>query len=324
MRLVRVELVRLLSRRAVALLLLAATLLVALVAFETVWRTRPPSVQELAEARLLAHQETLDAGYRRDFADCRRSPDDYFGRPAGAAACTRAIVPTTSSFLDRGALSVDWARAGSGLTVVVLVSAVMIGVGATYAGADWASGSMARQLLAVPQRRRVWTAKALAVLVGCAAASAILLAAFWLALGLVARARGLEPTTQVEALVAASAGRGVLFAALAGLGAFAVTMLTRSSLVTVALLFAGTVGGEVALTVLPLRHPALWGVTSNAFAWLRDGVQQYDGGLACRTAPALCDPHYTVSLVHGGVYLGVLLLLAAAVSLLSFHARDVE
>lgn len=324
MRGLRVELSRLFTRRAVAVLLLAATVLVALVAGLTLWQTRPVSNQELAQARGLVHAETTGADYRHDLAECRSSPVDYLGRGSVAADCARTLTPTTASFLDRSRLSLDRARTGSGLSAAVVVAALMIAVGATSAGADWSSGSMARQLLARPGRRRMWVTKAVAVGVGCAAASAVLLAAFWLVLGLVARARGLEPTTLVEARVAASAGRGVVFAALAGLGAYAVAMLCRRSLLTVALLFAATVGGEVVLSVAPLRHAAAWGVPANMFAWLRDGVAQYDGSLACRTAPSLCQPHYTVSLAHGAAYLGVLLLLALAVSLLSFRVRDVQ
>ncbi len=43
-------------------------------------------------------------------------------------------------------------------------------VGATFGGADWASGSMSNQLLFVPRRLRVWTAKAVAVVLGATVA----------------------------------------------------------------------------------------------------------------------------------------------------------
>ena len=45
------------------------------------------------------------------------------------------------------------------------------------------------------------------------------------------------------------------------------------------------------------------------------GSSAFDGG---------CDPSYVLALEHGAAYLGVLLLLAVGVSLLSFTRRDIS
>ena len=100
-------------------------------------------------------------------------------------------------------------------------------------------------------------------------------------------------------------------------------MLLRSTVASLALLFAYAAGGEALLALAPLDRSGTWSPTNNLFAWVRNGVQVYDPSVLCRPGGAACDQQYTVSLVHGAVYLGVLLLVALAVSVASFRRRDI-
>jgi hypothetical protein len=323
MRLVRVELSRLRSRRAVALLLVAAALLTALIAGATLWNTRPVTPSELGSARAQVAAQLSSPEFARELKSCRTDPEQYLGPDADASGCKQALTPLPESYLDRSPLSLEQQRDSSGQAVVVILVALMIIIGATYAGADWATGSMSNQMLFEPRRVRVWRAKAVAVLVGCTVAAAVLLVAFWLALYLVAEARGIPTGAVVQAQIRGMVLRSVVLAGLAGLGGYALTMLLRSTVASLALLFAYAAGGEALLALAPLDRSGTWSLTNNLFAWVRNGVQVYDPSVLCRPGWAACDQQYTVSLVHGAVYLGVLLLVALIVSVASFRRRDI-
>jgi ABC-2 type transport system permease protein len=322
MRLLRVELSRLTARRAVVLLVLLAALLTALVATTTILDSRPVTPEELATARAEAAAQRDSPDLEDQLSACREGPEDYFGPGATAADCD-PLVPTAESFLPRRPLALDDVRRQAGTAVVVLLGAAMIIVGTTYAGADWATGSMSNQLLFEPRRLRVWLAKAVAVTLGCAAVTAALLGGFWLAIFLVAGARDVAAPDEVRAAIGWLAARGVVLGALTGLGGYALTMLLRSTVGTLASLFGYTAGGEALLALAPLDRPGRWSLATNVSAWISDGARVFDDNVVCRPGQAVCDQEYVVSLDHAAAYLGVLLALALVASALSFHRRDV-
>ncbi len=59
------------------------------------------------------------------------------------------------------------------------------------------------------------------------------------------------------------------------------------------------------------------------FAWVQDGVRVFDQDVGCPPGGAVCDQTYTVSLLHGAAYLGVLLVAALLLSALAFRRRDI-
>jgi ABC-2 type transport system permease protein len=323
MRLIAVEISRYFSRRAVVLLLVAAALLTALVAGTTIWNTRPVSGNDLADARAQVQQQTDSPEYKQDLANCESDPQSFFGPGADAADCRSELTPTPESYLGRSTLSLDDERQAGGTGVVVLITLLMVIVGATFAGADWSSGSMSNQMLFEPRRGRVWVAKAVAVTAGCAATALVLLVGYWLSLLSVADSRGIETSGGVEQAVSWMAGRGVLLAALAGLGGYALTMLLRSTVAALAVVFVLVVVGEVVLALSPFDKSELWSPSNNAFAWLQDGVRVFDQNVGCAPGQSPCSPAYTVSLLHGAAYLAVLLLATIVVSTLAFRRRDI-
>lgn len=322
MRLVRVELTRFFSRRAVVLLLVATALIGAFLAGTTIWNTRPVTAQELATAQAQAKEQATEQDTATEIATCRLDPEQYFGPGSVADDCAQ-LAPTVEAFLGRSPLSLGDELTQAGLGLPVLVAVLMLLCGATFAGADWATGSMSNQVLFVPRRLRVWTAKGVAVTLGSLLAAAVVVVGFWLALYVVAEQRGRPTSAAVLHDVALQAGRGVLLAALAGLGGYALAMLLRSTVATVGVLFVYVAGGEALLAVLPLHRSALWSPSNNLFAWLRDGVSVFDGSVVCTPGPAPCDQQTTISLLHGAAYLAVLLLVAVIASVASFRRRDI-
>jgi ABC-2 type transport system permease protein len=322
-RLVRVELTRFFSRRAVVLLLVAAALLTALVAGAAIWDSRPVSGDDLASARAQVQQQLASPEYKKDLANCVSDPTGFFGPGADAAECARELAPTPESYLGREALSLAGERGEGGIAVIVVITVLMIIVGATFAGADWSSGSMSNQVIFEPRRTRVWVAKAAAVTLASVAAAAVLLVAFWLSLFAVAHSRDLTTSGAVAHQIWWMVGRGVALAALAALGGYALTMLLRSTVATLALLFAYAAVGEAVLALSPVDRSGLWSLSNNVFAWIQDGVRVFDDSIVCSPGRAVCSQHYTISLLHGAAYLGMLLVVTLAVSALAFRRRDI-
>jgi hypothetical protein len=324
MRLLRVELARLFSRRAVVLLLLAAAVLTALIAGTTIWNTRPVSASDLAAARAQVEQQVSSPEFQQDLKTCRDDPEDFFGPGTTSADCDANLVPRAQDYLNRATLDLGRVLRNNGIAVIVVVSALMILVGTTYAGADWATGSMSNQLLFEPRRLRVWTAKAVAALLGCTVAAAVLLVGFWVALYLAADARGISTGAAAQEQIRWMSARGVALAGLGGLGGYALTMLVRHTVGTLALLFVYAAGGEALLALAPVEESARFSLSNNVFAWIRDGVRVYDASVVCSPTQSMdCDQRLTITLAHGATYLGVLLLVTLVVSALLFRRRDV-
>jgi len=322
MRLLGVELSRFRSRRAIALILVAAALLTALVAVTTIWETRPISAADRASAEAMAASEADRPFHKRELARCERNPERMFGPGATAEQCLE-LVPQPEWFLGRPTLSLEENNESTGIAIIVLITALSVVIGTTFAGADWASGSLSNQLLFEPRRSRVWLAKAGAVLAGTLAATTVILAAFWVTLYLVAESRGIPTGATVQEAIRETAGRGILLAAGAGLGAYALTMLLRHTVGALAVLFAYAVGGEILISVLPFEGSGRWSLGNNVFAWLQDGYDYYDPTLPCSPGTSYCEQVAHLSLGQSATFLAVLLVLGAAASVVLFRRRDI-
>ena len=323
MRLLLVELDRLWSRRAVVLLILAAVLLTALLAATAVWDTRPVSADERAAAQIQAANATADPLFKKDLAQCREEPTSFLGSEAVPDDCDQVLTPRPEDFLSRATLDLGKVVENRGIAVILLVTALLIIAGATFAGGDWATGSMSNQLLFRPRRPGMWLAKAGAVVLSALVVSAVVVAGFWLTLYLVAESRGITTPGAVLHDIRWTAGRGVVLAAAGALGGYAVTMLLRSTVGTLALLFAYAVVGEALVATLPVDRASRWSLSNNVFAWIDDGTTVFDPDLVCPPGQGGCIQSYVLGIGHGAGYLGALLLLAVVVSLVAFRRRDV-
>lgn len=323
MRLLLVELSRFRSRRAIALMLLAAAILTAVLAATTIWETRPVSAQDLANAQALADREAQQPWVRRDLRRCERNPERFAGQAAAVEDCEQMIVPQPEWFMQRSSLSLAEVQGETGIAVVMIVSALMIIVGTTFAGADWASGSMSNQILFEPRRPKVWLAKGAAVFLATLVTAAVIVAAFWTTLYLVAESRGISTGATIQENLRWVAGRGVLLAALGAMGGYALTMLVRHTVGTLAVMFAYAVGGEALIASLPMAGAGRWSLANNVFAWLYDGHEYYDSSLPCSPQGAMCDQMASLTQADGVTYLGPLLLVVVLLSAFFFRRRDI-
>jgi hypothetical protein len=321
MRLVLVELNRFRLRRAVALMLLAAALLTALIAATTLWDTRPLAAADVARAERLAAEEAASPMFQKELARCERRPQEYLGPQATPEQCSESMMPRADWYLDRPQLALDRVSQDAGVGALMLVAALMVVIGTTFAGADWATGSLSNQLLFEPRRSRVWLAKGAAVLLGTLVASTVIMTGFWAAMFVAAEMRDISTGATVQEEIRWMVGRGVLLAALGATGAYALTMLLRHTVGTIAVLFAYAVGGTAIIAALPITGVGRWSVGNNVLAWLNDGYEYYDQTLPC--GPRSCDQVIQMTLGQGASYLGVVLALVALASVIVFRRRDV-
>ncbi|WP_182526554.1 hypothetical protein [Nocardioides dongkuii] len=314
--LLRVELTRLRWRRAVLLLLVGAVVVPAVLAAVTAFNTRPVSDGEMATAR---------ENGAREIRRCERNP----GRLGveSAELCEDTVI---GWYTAREPLSLGNEREfGSGMTVVTVLVLLMMLLGTTFVGHDWSSGSMSNQLLFEPRRSRVWAAKALVVTGVAFLVTAVVSTAYWLVLGVVARSRDLPPGPGVLRDSIEYGLRGALVAAAAALAGYALTMLFRSTVATIGVLFAFTIVGGMVIAVVGLE--GRWQPGSNLEAVLRNGTTySVETPEPCWNRRAEdpaegseCDPDRDLSLGSGATYYGVLLLAAGVASVASFRRRDV-
>lgn len=322
-RLLGVELTRLRWRRAVLTLLAACVLVPAVIVAVTAWNTRPVSGSELRHAQALVDQQTRRPEFRRDLARCRTHPGRF-----GASSpdrCKAVMSPRAEWYISRAQLDVPDVSRGLGPTVIVLLAGLLMLLGTTFAGADWSSGSMSNQLLFEPRRLRVWVAKAGAVLVVAVVTSAVVLAAFWAAILLLASSRGIDVPPHLMSFIRGESLRGVALAGAGALGAFAVTMFFRSTVATLGILFGVALVGSLVLAGLGVSER--WFPHVNVGAWLLDGVRYHvTPPASCQTAThltAACRSTRRLDPAGAAAYLGAFLALALVVSTAAFRRRDV-
>lgn len=313
-----VELSRLRARRAVVALVVAMLALTTLVLASVVYESRPLTADEASQAQQQYERERADAQPQIDA--CREDPEAAFGGPADEADC-ESLGPQLDWYTARPVLDLADQADATGPGIAILLAALAVLVGATFAGADWSSGSMTNQLLFRPRRLRLWATKAAAVLIGTVVAAAIVLAWFWGALIAVAQARDLEVADPVLREILLGSGRALALVAATALGGFALTMWLRRTGGTIGALFGFAVVSEVLVSALPFDRMSQWSLLNNLAAWTSNGTEVYDDSLCDPTLE--CNPFYTLSLAHGGAVLATLLVLALVVSVVTFKRRDI-
>ncbi len=324
MRALLVELSRWRSRRAVVALVLVMLGLTFVVLAAIVYETRPLTGAEMTRAEQRFEREQADA--LPQIEECRKDPSQFFGGPVDADEC-ETIGPQLEWFTSRPALDVGETVRTTAPGIGVLLAAISVLVGATFVGADWGSGSMTNQLLFRPRRLRLWLAKAAAVTLGATVAATVAVVGFWAGLVAVAEARDIAVTGPLWRGIVLTSLRSLALVAAAALGGYAITMWLRRTSGAIGAMFGLTVVVELLALTLPFERMTQWSLLNNLTAWVGNGTEVYDESICGSGSAAFgggCDPTYVLSLEHGAVYLGVLLLLAVGVSLLSFTRRDIS
>ncbi|KRA32571.1 MULTISPECIES: ABC transporter permease [unclassified Nocardioides] len=334
LRLARVELSRLLHRRA-ALLLIAACLVVPIIiGVAVVLDTRPPSAQELADAQQQVEHDRNDPSFEEQVDECVAHPENWGNYPADLTdeetekRCRADMEPQLDWYLYSPQLDVPQERDnGSGIAITLLLSMAMMLLGTTFTGHDWASGSVSNQLLFEPRRLRVWFAKALVVTGTAALLATVVQSSYWLAIGAVARSRDrLGDGVLLDCLQ--MGWRAAAVAGVAALLGFALTMLFRNTVATLGILFGIALAGGILLGVLGIE--GRWNPAYNVAAVVTDGVKYYADGPCPEEVvkevggdPGGCSVEKELSFAQGAGFLGTAVVGTSLLSLLWFRRRDV-
>lgn len=334
LRLAAVELSRLFHRRA-ALVLIAACLAVpTIIGVSVVLDTRPPSAAELADAERQMERDRNNPAYEENLAQCIADPQGWGGYPADLTeaeaekVCRSDMEPRLDWYLYSPQLDLASERdEGSGVAITVILAMAMMLLGTTFVGHDWASGSVSNQLLFEPRRLRVWCAKALVVTGTATLLAAVVLTSYWVVLGAVARSRD----RLGDGVLADCLQMGWRAAAVAGVAAllgFALTMLFRSTVATLGILFGIALAGGILLGVLGIE--GRWNPAYNVAAVVIDGVEYY-AEVPCTDRQVAemggdygsCAEQRTLTLAQGAAFLATTVVGASLLSLLWFRRRDV-
>ncbi|GAB3022974.1 hypothetical protein GCM10011376_38840 [Nocardioides flavus (ex Wang et al. 2016)] len=325
MRLLRVELTRLRWRRAVVVLLLACIAVPLVLLGGYAWETRPISDADIAEAREMAARDAAQPWVADEITACEAEPEMYLGPGAVASDCAEAMTPRWENYLYRSELELTALRTDVGAAAITILTGLLMLIGTTYAGHDWNTGSMSNQLLFEPRRRRLWIAKGAAVLLTGVVVGAAVLALFWGGAALLASSRDIAAGPGVWSTIWETQARGVLAIGLAGLLGYALTMLFRSTVATLSLMFGVAIAGSLLVVAILGDDAVRWLLPTNFLAFVLGGFPYYDPS-ACVQAPdgsvtGSCER--VLSAVGGGTVLGVVVVAAVALSMWATQRRDV-
>ena len=312
MRLLGVELNRLLSRRAVIVLMLLGALGIGAVAVGVLYDGRPPTGAELQNVQQQADFYNTRLERRHERLGCDGSTDS---RPR----CRERRIEA-DEFLYRDQISLRQYR-GWLLPMAAVAAVVAFLFGATFVGADIASGSLGTQLLFQPSRNAVWVAKAGALLIGAAGFGAVTLGLAYVALYAFVRGWGQPIPPSVLGEYGEAVGRCVALTAVAAVLGYAVALIARH---TAAALGVVAVYGLVAEALLR----QLW---AGSERWLLSNhVAAVVGGrFKVTTFPdddcyrLRCRVIFHFSPAFAACYLGAGAAVVLAISWLVFRRRDV-
>jgi len=321
-KLVLVELTRLRSRRAIAVLIAGAFVIAAVLLGNQLWSNRPVPASEFAAAQARADREAKQPYVAREIRRCERNPQNYVGADASEpSSCEEALKPRAEWFLHRQPLDPVNLSRDLPLGIALFTGVIAVLIGATMIGAEWSAGSVGTQLLFEPRRNRIWTAKAVAIGAATAVLGLLVFTLVWTGILLAYQAWSDTPLPGgFNRDISETGLRVVAFTAVAGLAGYAITMALRHTVVVLGMMLAYSVIGEAFLRQFwPRVEP--WLVSNNTFAWIQDGykITRYPNecGVECRPTVE------KITLLDSAVYFGVLTAVLLGLSLLVFRRRDV-
>jgi ABC-2 type transport system permease protein len=312
MRLLRSELVRFRSRRAVVLLLALGFVLAVVVTGTTLWQNRPFDERDREQAREVAAQQV---------EECEQHPG-WFGRKGKPETCVELVQEAEEqpeNFVWRYPQDYDQLAQDLPLTLMASLLFVALLAGVTFIGADVASGALSNTLLFRPNRWQVWAAKLTAVMVWTAVVAAVTLT---LCLGALALTASSDPRTGMgPGDAGALVGRGVraLLVVVGGAAAgAAITTAVRSTVAAVGVAIGYLLIGEAVLRAVFTQSVEPFLASTRAVAFVRPDlrISTWDERTGLEQATVL---HMWPS----AALLGGALLVVCAACAVVFSRRDV-
>jgi ABC-2 type transport system permease protein len=328
MRLTKVELRRLFSRRLTAIALLGALVITGLTLFGTYMEAKPLTGAEMASqrAQFALAQRDWKANGDQQVQEClKMQPGAPNLDPATKASCQQ-MEPKWENYgkprVKFVEMMVPTLQGGS-----YLMAFVGFLVGAGFVAAEFSSGSMGNWLTFEPRRMRVFASKlgsaGLGLVPATVAVLGLLTAGVWLIVGHYASTAG--TTGKVWGDLAEMAGRSIVLALAAAVVGAAFGMLFRhtAAVIGIAMGYLVLVEGVFGQALQGARP---WLLQVNFNGWLEHGTHYLVdkcttdalGSYSCQSVQKV------LSFGHSAAYLGLLVVLAVAFSALVFRRRDVS
>jgi ABC-2 type transport system permease protein len=327
LRLTRVELRRLFSRRLTIVALLGALVITALMLFATYQEAKPPSGSELASQRAqfdLASKD-FEANGAQQVKDClTQQAQARTSDPKATFGCDQ-LKPTLAS-MGRPQSRFPEVMPATLQAGSYLLAFVAFLLGAGFVGAEFSSGSIGNWLTFEPRRMRVYGSKLAAAGLGLVPVTAgflsLLTAGVWVIVGRFGTTVG--TSAHVWGDLGQMGGRSVALTLAAGLAGASMGALLRHT--------AAVVGIAMGYLVLvegvfreALQGAQPWFLQLNFEGWLKHGTKYVVS--SCTTngqGQYECSPvEKVLTFGHSAAYLGVLVLVLVGVAALVFRRRDV-
>jgi ABC-2 type transport system permease protein len=315
MRLTKVELRRLFSRRLTAIALLGALVLTGLMLFDSFQQAKPLSGPELTQQRAQfdqAHKDWVATGAQQ-VQDCLTQQAE-----------TQKTDPKASFGCDQmePKWGVNWGKPQPKFAEMMpntllagsyLLAFVGFLVGASFVGAEFGSGSMANWLTFEPRRMRVYASKLAAAGLGLVPATVALLGLLTAGVWLI-----------VHHFVPTGGTTAKVWGDLAAMGARSLVLARRTvAVLGIAVGYLVVVEGVFGQALHGARP---WLLQLNVTGWLQHGATYLvdvcktdaQGNYGCQGVEK------ALTFGHSSAYLGVLVLLAIGLAALIFRRRDVS
>jgi ABC-2 type transport system permease protein len=336
----RAELIRFVTRRFIAVMIVVILGILAVSALSVAANSQPIGAAEREIAAEQSRQDfnaaigDMQSWYDLCVADVSSpAPTGQYGSTLADCEATKeklaSITPNpVDSYLPHQ-FRLRWELQDSIYVAAAVLAVFGFLVGASFVGAEWTSGGMTNLLLWHPRRIQVLAAKLGTALLGVLAVCAGYLAVWIGTLWTIAATRG-DTSNATPGFWQSITLLCVRSAVLAMIGAaigFALAMLGRHTAMAlgVGLAYAMIVeiGTRIIFGLNSINFPERFQLATYVIAWLSKRVDLYDPGL-CRYAFDTCEPKlYVIDLATSGTVLGALVVAIVAAAALVFRRRDV-
>lgn len=327
MRLVGVELRRVLARRLVAAIVVGGVLAIGLVLMSTWMQARPLTDAQLdsAERSYAAAREDFEEHGEEMVASCldAQAEESELSGQELDFGCDQMEPQRDMFFPQQHELHQTLPGELAGVAVLLTFLTFLMGV--TSTAAEVSTGSLGTWLTFVPRRSVVLASKVTAGTVVAVPVVAGLLALLVAGSFFVHDARGLADGMTGAAWADAlwTSARILALGALAGaLGAALGLLLRHTAAVLGAVVAYALVVESIVAGMLPELQP--WLLRTNMAAWVQDGSAYWLNQCTVTSAGTTCTTvEELVTLGHGALYLAVVGAILLAVTTLVFRRRDV-
>lgn len=326
MRLLRVELCRLFSRRLVVATMLgalAASLLVLWAAWES---SQPMSDEDLALAEEMYEQDLAywEEHGEEDIAQCledEAAESERLGEEVDYY-CDEMSAPEREWYVTTAPPLEDSLPSSLSAASTFILFAVAL-AGATFTAAEISTGSMSTWLSFEPRRLRVFTSKLAAVALGVVPATALAVAVVTGGCWLIAQQYDLA-AGMGGAQWADTAWMAVRILGLAVLGALvgsALGLLLRHTAAVLGVAVVGFIASQMVQGLVP--RTAAWVPTTNISGWVEHGTTYFMEECTTDANGTMCEyTEHALSFGHSAAYLLVGTAVVVVLSALVFRRRD--